>query len=250
MIPKKMAVTAARRRPSLAYATIAAAAAAVPGAPALGDINLEFRPADQSVTLAEDAVSVGLYAVSDSAENQLLSAIQAIVQWDPSSLRLIGVDRPPPYGPGFIPDPFGLNESDPPQDGDGIYIAFAPLGTPVAATPDGTLITTLLFEPLAVTPGTAVSLLETAGSPPTQTIVFDGTVPNLDVTGSLSGAVVEILPCCPPDLNGDCVVGINDLLILLAAWGTHPVGPPDLNGDGVVGINDLLILLAAWGPCP
>ena len=26
--------------------------------------------------------------------------------------------------------------------------------------------------------------------------------------------------------------------------------PADLDGDGVVGINDFLALLAAWGPCP
>ena len=87
-------------------------------------------------------------------------------------------------------------------------------------------------------------------NPPTQTIVFDGTVPNLDVTGALSGAVVQILPCCPADLDADCTVGISDLLSLLAAWGTAPGGPPDLDGGGDVGIGDLLELLAAWGGCP
>jgi len=34
----------------------------------------------------------------------------------------------------------------------------------------------------------------------------------------------------------------------------NPPPPPDcsadLNGDGIVGINDFLDLLAAWGPCP
>ncbi len=53
------------------------------------------------------------------------------------------------------------------------------------------------------------------------------------------------------DLNFDGMVGIEDLLILLAAWG--PCGPPcppcvgDLDGDCEVGITDLLILLANWG---
>ncbi|MCH8153138.1 MAG: hypothetical protein IH830_12305 [Planctomycetes bacterium] len=55
---------------------------------------------------------------------------------------------------------------------------------------------------------------------------------------------------CPADLDGDSSVGILDLLALLAAWGTDPVGPPDLDGDGTVGILDLLTLLANWGPCP
>ena len=54
---------------------------------------------------------------------------------------------------------------------------------------------------------------------------------------------------CPPDLNGDGMVGVPDLLALLAAWGTNPGGPPDFDGDGVVAVPDLLTLLAAWGPC-
>ena len=54
---------------------------------------------------------------------------------------------------------------------------------------------------------------------------------------------------CPEDLNGDNEVGIEDLLALLAAWGTDPGGPPDFDGSGDVGIQDLLQLLAAWGPC-
>jgi glucose/arabinose dehydrogenase len=53
------------------------------------------------------------------------------------------------------------------------------------------------------------------------------------------------------DLDGDGVVGINDLLLLLAAWGACPAPPADcpadLNGDGTVGITDLLRLLASWG---
>jgi subtilisin family serine protease len=56
-------------------------------------------------------------------------------------------------------------------------------------------------------------------------------------------------PGCPPDLDGDDIVGINDLLDLLAAWGPNPGHPADLDGDDIVGINDLLDLLAAWGPC-
>ncbi len=52
-------------------------------------------------------------------------------------------------------------------------------------------------------------------------------------------------PSNPADLNGDGVVAINDLLILLASWGL-PAVPADLDGNGVVGINDLLILLANW----
>ncbi|MHC4414440.1 MAG: right-handed parallel beta-helix repeat-containing protein [Planctomycetota bacterium] len=55
---------------------------------------------------------------------------------------------------------------------------------------------------------------------------------------------------CPWDLDGDDFVGVNDLLILLAAWGPNPGHQADFNGDGFVGINDLLALLANWGACP
>ena len=48
------------------------------------------------------------------------------------------------------------------------------------------------------------------------------------------------------DLDGDCIVGVSDFLILLAEWGQRD-SPADLNGDGIVGVADLLILLGNWG---
>ena len=49
------------------------------------------------------------------------------------------------------------------------------------------------------------------------------------------------------DLDGDGVVGFQDLVALLALWGpcADPC-PADLNGDGDVGFSDLTQLLAAW----
>ncbi len=52
------------------------------------------------------------------------------------------------------------------------------------------------------------------------------------------------------DLNGDGVVNVSDLLILLSQWGS--CADPndcqaDLNNDGEVNVSDLLILLANWG---
>ena len=47
------------------------------------------------------------------------------------------------------------------------------------------------------------------------------------------------------DLDGDGVVGITDLLGLLAAWGR--AGPAaDLDADGVVGATDLAVLVENW----
>ncbi len=64
------------------------------------------------------------------------------------------------------------------------------------------------------------------------------------------GDVVALLltPSEPPlgDLNGDCHVGILDLLGLLADWGM-PDSTADLNNDAIVNVLDLLILLENWG---
>jgi len=55
---------------------------------------------------------------------------------------------------------------------------------------------------------------------------------------------------CPADIDEDGVVGVLDLLLLLAAWGECPDCPEDLTHDGIVDVLDLLEVLAAWGPCP
>ncbi len=230
-----------------------AAAALVAASTARADINLVLQLNDKSAGCG-DLVEVALSVVSDDAGDQLTTALQVILSWDAASLVLVGhfdTGAPLEYS-DFPDDPFGLNEDDPPLDGDGIYVAFAPLGETIAATPAGTLITTFVFGALVPTASTPIDILATAGSPACQTIVFDGTVPNEDVTGTLTGATAFVTPAtfCPEDLNCDGIVGINDLLILLPAWGTNPNHPADLNHDGVVGINDLLILLPAWGPCP
>ncbi len=53
------------------------------------------------------------------------------------------------------------------------------------------------------------------------------------------------------DLDGDALVGVNDLLILLGVWGPCPGACPpscaaDLNADCNVDVMDLLIVLANW----
>lgn len=57
-------------------------------------------------------------------------------------------------------------------------------------------------------------------------------------------------PSDPADLNGDGVVNVLDLLILLGQWGDCPTGEaclPDLNGDETVNVLDMLVLIGAWG---
>jgi hypothetical protein len=55
---------------------------------------------------------------------------------------------------------------------------------------------------------------------------------------------------CLGDVNGDYVVGSNDLISILACWEDEPVGvcePCDLNLDGIIGATDILLLNTAYG---
>jgi hypothetical protein len=118
--------------------------------------------------------------------------------WDPAYLDLLGLD-----GTGAVPlmssafpanDAWGLNEVVPPHDGDGLYLALALIGDPVEVTTNGVLLTTFQFAALQPTTGTFVDMLTEGGSPPINTAVIDGLVPGLEVTGTLTGAMVTIVP--------------------------------------------------------
>ena len=66
--------------------------------------------------------------------------------------------------------------------------------------------------------------------------------------GTILGDVDVIDPEVPCDgnLNGDDVVNIDDLLIILSDWGGTG---GDANGDGQTNIDDILVVLGNWGAC-
>jgi len=71
-----------------------------------------------------------------------------------------------------------------------------------------------------------------------------------DSGAALDGfSALDLVILSQGDITGDGVVGVNDFLILLKAWG--PCGfcadcPADLDRDCLVGIIDMLTLLANW----
>ena len=70
--------------------------------------------------------------------------------------------------------------------------------------------------------------------------IAEGSLPDNNGNGTPDGCE------CIADLNGDGLVGVDDILGLIAAWGT-PSG--DLTGDGITGVDDVLVVLDAWGSC-
>jgi hypothetical protein len=83
----------------------------------------------------------------------------------------------------------------------------------------------------------------------------DGGTLTVGVVGGFFGASgflngVQLRRLTPADLDDDGIVGIEDLLMLIGAWGpckAPPDCPADLDGDEAVGIHDLLVLLGEWG---
>jgi hypothetical protein len=223
--------------------------------PTLANVDVEFRAVEGTVAVGETA-NLGLYLVSDDQTDQLVSAAQMVFTWEPQYLQLLGLDYTGAVEvlsasfPSFNP----LNEAVPPQDGNGMFIVMASLGHPIAATPEGALLATFQFEALQETSGTLVDVVPTFDDPPDESIVYDGTVPNWPVTGSLTGDMIVVgesgAETCRSDIDGDGEVGIADFLDILAAWGAAESSAADIDGDGQVGVGDFLQLLSDWGPCP
>lgn len=222
------------------------------------DIDLELRVVPSTVNL-DDEVRVGLYMVSDDPlASQSSSAAQVILNWDPLILRLDEVsalDAESLIFSGFpVNGSGGLNESTLPQDGDGIFIALAPLGAAIDATPAGVLIATFVFKAIGVIEETTVLVAPTGGSPMLSTIVFDGIVPNTDVTGGLGEVEIEVLQrdCGPIDLNNDGFVDFFDVSIFLSLYDVgagDPIPPPagaDYIADGVLDFWDVAEFLRLY----
>ncbi len=64
--------------------------------------------------------------------------------------------------------------------------------------------------------------------------------------GPYTAVVFSQSPACTADLTGDGGVTVDDLLIVIANFGTTG---GDTNGDGTTDVNDILEIVQHWGPC-
>ena len=181
---------------------------AVPAA--RGEVDLTFSPAAQSVSV-DDRIEINLIAVSDDDTTQHFAAMEAILHWDPDYLEFVGVDDSwAGFGfldSHFLPDMDGINDDL--QDGDALFVALAPGGEEAPVSPDGLVVTTLLFQALLDTEATIVDLLPSLG---TYAVSRIRRLDLTDVTGDITGtAAVTILACGTGDADDDEDVDLVDL---------------------------------------
>ncbi len=204
------------------------AALALPSV-AAANVNLEWRVPSQTVRVGE-TVEAGLYAVSDDETDQPFLLLSVILGWDATVLELIGkIDNgfPSWFGSNFYNDVGldGLNADCGPDvfcdpytflpfnDGDAVYKAFLLSPNPdLQATPEGLLVTTILFTALAPTPGTELQILETAGKKSSTHVSDAGDGGTEIVTGTL-GSITLLIAACGTrgDFDGDCRVDLEDI---------------------------------------
>jgi hypothetical protein len=71
---------------------------------------------------------------------------------------------------------------------------------------------------------------------------------NYDPTASEDDGSCDFASCgCPEDVNGDGVLSVPDILVLLADFGCVSECLGDINGDDATNVQDLLLLLAIFG---
>ena len=235
-------------------AALLAALAATAAAHADNEINLSLVGPSSDVVVGQ-TFEVKLRAASLPASNLVgvsFIGIDCVIKWDPTKVQLLGLSSTGsvPLMNSYLPSPAsdytGVNESSPPADGNALYYAFANFGNPVQVSSNGVQVTTFRFKAIAEFQSSKVEILPSyTVRQRADTVVYDGTVPGLDVLGAISAATVTQAPPCRCDLDGDGIVGGGDLGVMLNNWGAG--GSGDFDGDGVVNGRDLGILLSRWG---
>jgi len=76
----------------------------------------------------------------------------------------------------------------------------------------------------------------------------DSTACNYDASATIDDGACESTSCtCTGDLNGDGVITVADILLVLSEFGCLSGCTADIDGDTYVNVADILLLLAAFG---
>jgi hypothetical protein len=77
---------------------------------------------------------------------------------------------------------------------------------------------------------------------------MDATACNYDATSTIDDGTCDFTSCdCPEDVNGDGVISVADILVLLGEFGCTSGCSVDINDDDATNVQDILLLLAAFG---
>lgn len=189
-----------------------------------GAVDLEFRPSIQTANPG-DIIEIKLYAVSTGA-SQAMSAIEAIVAWDPAALELLGLNNNGPYtwlSSGFPNDSpqDGLNNPFtglPANDGIAWYNALSrfPPSPPATATPSGLLVTSFRFKILNA--GTTGVSMPSLYGQFTQTEVWDGVIPGLVVTRRIGGSSIILSDNSIPSVSFGGIFVMGLVIVVMGGW--------------------------------
>lgn len=125
-----------------------------------------------------------------------LQAVDMAFGWNPKDLRLVGISTDNATVPNLIVDIpqipwdfYGINEQDPPADGDGYFMWLSPL-CGCATMIDTDVLGTLVFERISDRISD-VYVIPTAGPLyPMDTTVYASEIPGLNMTGNFFGCTV------------------------------------------------------------
>ena len=158
------------------------------GALSGGTVDLVLGP-DYQAAPAGSTVEVTMTAAG-MAPAVGITAIDAILNWDPAELQFIEADTSGSsyawFQSGFFPDPDGINDSI--TDGQALYTLLAQISTPAMVPPD---IDAVVFRFKVLGTG-AVSLEPSAGTFGETRVL--GTGINNVITGDISGVACVIGP--------------------------------------------------------
>lgn len=226
---------------------------AFPAATHADPVDLLYSPAAQTVPLNSlgHEFEVDLVALASSAAQPFV-VVDAIVNWDPAVIELLGVDDSNAccawFFSGFLTDPDAINADL--TDGQVLYTALVDAGSPATApVAPGAVITTLRFRALAVTAATTISFSPAVGAFGETRVLF---LPGQDETGSIT-ATATITVIDPEfkrgDVNGDLAFNIADPVFVLDYLFNSGLTPQcldaaDTNDDGAVNVADTIASLA------
>ena len=225
-------------------------------------INLKLVSPETTISVGE-TFEIPVVVHTSDAQQRYVNA-DVVFEWDIEKLEFIGISHAnchpliatqysglpycPPGQVNGCGDFYGLNETIPPTDGNGLYYSYSNLGSNLVVDQTETQIVKFIFKAINNFDFTEIKILpQYTVNYTATTVIYGSSIPGLSVTGTLTNAIITGTQLTG-DFNQDGVVGSDDMALLLSNWGltSFKNNPYDLDCDGVIGAGDLTILISNW----